>query len=195
MAEVKFVLNSVVDIATSEEVHAAAAKTQSKVDELLGRIPSSDRGVRKRVPSASPRIPLGAAATGTFPLDFGSPPSDTVWWIQEVVVHAGSGVAADAFTAVAGAFAALYIGRPPAQLTSATIEVGTWSGLTDLQRVGIAVPGVFPFSGESVCVHDMESLYVVLFSPTTAVSVFGAVATVVEMPASAVLLNSIPWKA
>lgn len=179
MAEAKIALGGVLDIASGAEVWDAV---QRGTDRILSKLPDKDRGIRLRVPQS---VSLAAPATGTFAMIIGTPAPGCMWWIQEVVV-----TAADDHTALAGAVAALYCGAPPRQQGTTTV-VDT-PPLGDLLRPGIAVPGVFPFSGEAVPVHDNEALSVIVYSPTTPVSVLSATATVVQLRDSAVMLNRYP---
>lgn len=170
MASVRFVLNTEADIATSAEVKDAV---DTGVASILERLPSKDRGNRIRQPAS---LNISPAATGTYLLDFGSPKNGDLWWMVEVVVTAG-----DDRTAPAGSVAALYCGAPP--IPGQSPPLGT------LVRPAQALPALFAFSGEAFPIHDGESLYTVIYAPTTAASLLSGVATVMAVDASAVSRN------
>ena len=176
MALVRFAMNAEADIASSDEVRAAVDEGTSSI---LRRLPSRDRGNRRRIPASANVSP---AATGTVVLNFGAPAAGLVWWLCEVIV-----TAADDRTVPPSAVASLYCGAPTRQLTGTTV-IDT-PPLGALVRPAVAVPAVFAFQTEQWLVHSLEELFVVYYSTVTAISVASAVATVMELPSSAVQLN------
>ena len=177
----RFALNfgTEVDLATPSEVEASVDKG---VGQILERLPSGERGARLR-PTSS--VNVTPAATGTFILDMGKPAPGTLWWLWEVVV-----TAADDHTALAGGLAALYCGLPGLQSGVASINYSP--ALGQLVRPAIAIPGSHQFSGEPWPVKDGENLTVVVYSPTTVVSVLSATATVMQIDDRAVSWNRSP---
>jgi hypothetical protein len=176
MAEIRLTMGGLVDVASGDEVRTAV---DSGVERILGRLPDKDRGIRRRIPASD-----SANATGTFVLDFGAPGTGWLWWVQEVVV-----TGADDRTALANSVAALYCGSPPTHRTPTTIDAAP--NLGTLIRPGQALPALFPFSGEAFPIHERENLFAVVYLGTAALFVSG-VATVVEIPASAVLMDRMP---
>lgn len=179
MANVSFILGAEADLASGDEVRSAV---KAGNDLLLSRLNTRHHGNRRRIPASINNA--GAGATGTWVLDFGNPQGGSLWWAVEVVV-----TAADDRTAPAGAVAALYCGAPPRQLTATTI-VDT-PPLGSLIRPGLALPATFTFAKESFPIKDGENLFVIVYSPTTALTVASAVATVTEVNASSVSANVI----
>lgn len=178
MSNIQFVLGASADIASSDEVRSAV---KDGTDTIMGRLSASARwkGNRRRIP-ASVNNPV--AATGTWVLDFGSPQGNYMWWLVDVVV-----TAADDRTAPVGALATLYSGNPARQATSTT--VADMPLLGQLVRPGTALPALFTFHKETWPVHDGENLFSVVYSATTALTVVSAVATVMELDASNVMLS------
>lgn len=178
MSLIRLNIGTEIDIASGPEVAALQDTVTSGLDRLSARIPQAVRANRRRLPASAN---LATPATGTFVLDFGRPTGGNLWWVGEVIV-----TAADDRTAPAGTVAALYAGNPPGQQGAALFGM---PALGSLVRPAIAVPAVFSFQENSVAVHDGENLFVVVYSPTTVMSVLSAVATVQEQNASAVSLN------
>jgi hypothetical protein len=163
------------DFATKDEVDTVVGEG---VDRILKRIPSRDRGIRKR-PIDSKSF---AALVGTWVLDLGSPAAGCIWWLLEVVV-----TGADDRTPVTGAVASLYCGPPALQQANGTII--NQPSLGQLIRPAVALPALHAFSGEQFPIHDGENLTAIVYSPTNALTTISAVATVMELNASAVTLN------
>lgn len=175
--EASLVLGGTLDIATPGEVKGIV---DTGIDRLMGG------KVRKNFvrPIASHNVT--PAATGTFAMDLGSPNAGLQWNLSEVLV-----TGATDREAPAGAVAALYMGSPPYMPTPTTV-IGTPS-LGQLLRPALALPAVFVFGGhEPVVVKDGWHLIVIIYSPTTAMTVMSAVASVSEIRASAVAMNMLP---
>lgn len=175
MANVRFALNAEADIASSDEVRTAV---REGTDSILNRLPTRNRAYRRRIPRSYNLI----AATGNFVLDFGGPASGFMWWLVEIIV-----TAQDHAAAPAGAVAAVYCGAVANQQSPTAISGRPTLG--DLVRPAIALPAVFTFQRESFPVHDGEDLSVIIDSATTGLFIMSAVATVMELPDSAVMLN------
>jgi hypothetical protein len=120
-------------------------------------------------------------ATGTFVLNFGEPAPGTLWWLIEVVV-----TGATDREAPVGAVTSLYTG-PPARQVANTIQDAPMLG--QLVRPAVALPAVFSFQEKTMPVKDGEELFAIVYSPTTAVTVLSAVATVMQIDARAVSIN------
>ena len=175
MAELRIALGAAFDVASSSEVQASV---DGGVDKILARMPDADHGLRLR-PASS--ININPAATGTFVIDLGRPAPGTIWWVLEVIV-----TAADDHTAPAGTISAVYCGISARQV-GATLQ--DTPPLGQLVRPAIAVPSVHAFSGEAWPVKDTENLSVIVYAPTTALATASAVATVMQLNASAVSIN------
>lgn len=170
-------LGSEIDIASGDEVRAAAQDTKDGILSFLASPPA--RANRRRIPAS---YGVSAAATGTWVIDFGSPQGGYLWYLVEVVLTGN-----DDRTAIAGSFGTLYIGTPARQLTNTTIIDTPLLG--SLVRPGVALPTAFTFSGEQFPVHDGENLFAIIYSPTTAVANVSGVATVMEVPDDEILRN------
>ena len=177
MAHADIILGGAIEVATRDEVRE---EVDRGVNDLLGRLPNRHLGNRRRLPASYSVV--GAASTGTWVLDFGSPQNDYIWWLVEVVI-----TGKDDREAPASAVSSLYAGSPARQLTNNTI-VDT-PPLGAIVRPAVAVPSVFTFSKEAFPVKDGENLMAIVYSLTTTMTVISGVATVMEVPASAVVLN------
>lgn len=167
-----------IDVATPGEVRTEVERGNSSLLTALG---GPARGINPRRIPASNLLPI-TAATGQWVLKFGSPNPSFMWWVSEVVA-----ITATDREVIAGCQAAVYIGQSAEQLTGTSITASPPPG--SLVRPAIATPATFIFNEKSMPVRDNEELSVIIYSPTNAVSAVSGVATVIEVPASAVLLN------
>lgn len=177
---IAFQLGAEADIASPGEVQASV---DAGVGRILERLPSPDRGARMR-PATS--VNLAVPATGTFVLNLGEPSPGCLWWLWEVVV-----TAADDRTALVGGVAALYCGIPALQ--SGLAAIGYTPPLGQLIRPAVAIPGTHQFA-EPWPVKSGEALTAIVYSPTTAISVLTATATVMQIDDRAVSWNRTPGR-
>ena len=179
MSSVKFLIGAEADIVSGGEMRDAVEAGTSRILDSLPR--DKDRGVRLR-PTGSTNINPPAIGNAVITFAPHTPAPGTLWWLVEVVV-----TGADDRTAIAGAVAALYCGSPARQLSNAAITDVPLLG--SLVRPAQALPAVFAFGGEAFPVKEGEELFVIVYSPTNAITLLSAVATVMQVNSSAVSVN------
>jgi hypothetical protein len=74
-------LGGVLDIASGKELAGVHDSLKGSLDNILGRLPSKSRGIRRR-PTGSAQ----AGAAGSYVIDLGSPSPDKIWWVIECLV-------------------------------------------------------------------------------------------------------------
>lgn len=147
MAHVDLMIGASADIVSGDELKAS----EERVIGALRR-PAPRQAIRRRR-MASAVMP----AAGPLVLDLDGPPADSMWSLIHVVI-----TGADDHTAVAGASAALYVGGEPPAINAG--NVANWlPPLGDLLQPGIAVPGYWAFSKETVYAHFGDSVFVVVY--------------------------------
>lgn len=171
-----------IELATTGEVKAIVDSGADRVLDGIGRN-NPNRGIPRTLAASVSQV---AAATGTFVLDFGMPQGNTIWWVGDIAV-----ICEDVWTATAEAKAAVFIGTPPGHANGVLSTGQSVAKDQTMVRPGTAIPATFQFSERFIPVHQGESLYVVVKSTTTAVTLISASARVIQVDANAVASNTI----
>lgn len=124
-----------------------------------------------------------ASSTGTFAISLGKPAGGMQWNLCEIIV-----TGATDREAPAGAVAAVYCGGEPYMPTPTTVF--QTPPLGQLVRPALALPAVFQFGArEPWPIKEGETLSIIIYSATTAMTSMSAVATVSEVNSASFAMN------
>lgn len=141
MAEVRFALGAVADLATSDEVKHCVDGLQGHMDKRFREL-TKQEGIRRTI-QGSDILTLSSGQTQVTTFNPGGPALGRVWSITRLTLLGG-----DDHSSVANLTAALYIGDP------ANPHLGT------CVIPNLSVTTFLTFNRENLWVHDTEAMFI-----------------------------------